>query len=458
MTAAEPTTSAPPVPTATETAAAVRAGTTTARAAVEASLARIAAVDGALGAYQLVRSAAARVEADDVDRRADLAQLPLAGVPMVVKDNVPVAGEPMRDGSAGSDPTPQTTDHEVVRRLRAAGAVVVGLSRVPELCVFGATDSVFGVTRNPWDPTRSPGGSSGGTAAAVAAGTVAVGHGNDGMGSIRIPSACCGLVGVKPGSGVVPADIGNGSWFGMAENGPLATTVADAALVLAVMAGRPELADVVPPTAPLRVAVSVKSPVVGAAVDRSWADAALQTADALAGGGHVVRAVDPPYPTTTALAALVRWFAGTERDAELLADRTRIEPRIARHAALGRIALRAGYPKPSGAERWRAVAERFFADHDVLVTPALAQPPLEAAPWGGRGWLANVLANSRYAPFAAPWNLAGWPAMSVPAGRHPTGTPLSVQLVARPGGEALLLQVAAEIEQLRPWPRLAPLG
>ena len=131
----------------------------------------------------------------------------------------------------------------MVRRLRGAGAVVVGITRVPELCVYGTTDSTYGITHNPWDLDRSPGGSSGGSAAAVASGTVPVAHGNDGMGSIRIPSACCGLVGIKPGLGVVPADLGDGSWFGMAENGPLATTVDDAALMLSVLASRPELAD-----------------------------------------------------------------------------------------------------------------------------------------------------------------------------------------------------------------------
>lgn len=443
-------------PPATETADAVRAGRVTAREAVLAALARIEAVDGEIGAYQVVRRDAALREAEAVDARTDRVTLPLAGVPLAVKDNVPLTGEPMRDGSAGSDPEPQTVDHEVVRRLRAAGAVVVGLTRVPELCVFGATDSVFGITRNPWDGSRSPGGSSGGSAAAVASGTVAVAHGNDGMGSIRIPAACCGLVGLKPGLGTVPAEIGNGSWFDMAENGPLATTVRDCALVLSVLADRPELAVVELLTGGLRVAVSSRSPVVGAPVDAAWAEAARATGAALAGVGHRVLPADPPYPTSAALAATARWFAGTELDAQLLADRSRMEPRTARHAALGRVALRAHAVRPGARDEWRRQAERFFADHDVLVTPALLQPPLQAQAWGRRSWRANVTANTRYGSMAAPWNLAGWPAMAVPAGRHPDGTPLSVQLVARSGGEALLLSVAAQLEQLRPWPRTAP--
>jgi amidase len=446
----------PPVPTALETVAAVRAGTTTSRAAVEASLGRIAAVDGALGAFQVVRGERALEEADEVDRRSDLAELPLAGLPVAVKDNVPVSGEPMRDGSAGSDPAPQQDDHEVVRRLRAAGAVVVGLTRVPELSVFGATDSVFGVTRNPWDLGRTPGGSSGGSAAAVAAGAVAVAHGNDGMGSIRIPSACCGLVGLKPGLDVVPADLWNGSWFGMAENGALGTTVADVALVLSVMAARPELAAAAPASGGLRVALSVRAPAPLTPVDRSWADAARRTADALAGAGHSVREADPPYSTSMMLAATARWTVGTALDVDLLTEPGRIERRVARHAAVGRRLQRRGYPKEAGRRRWQEAAARFFEAHDVLVTPALARPPIEAVRWGTRGWSANLLSNSRYAPFAAPWNLAGWPAMTVPAGLHPGGTPVAVQLVAQPGGEAVLLSVAAQLEQVRPWPRTAP--
>jgi amidase len=169
--------------TAAEIAAAVRAGQVTARAATEAALVRIAERDGPIAAFQVVRREAALREADAVDQRTDRFSLPLAGVPVPIKDNVAVSGEPMRIGSVGSDPVPREFDHEIVRRLRRAGAVVIGLTRVPELCVYGATDSSFGITRNPWDLDRTPGGSSGGAAAAVAAGMVPLAHGNDGMGS-----------------------------------------------------------------------------------------------------------------------------------------------------------------------------------------------------------------------------------------------------------------------------------
>ena len=441
--------------TVAEIAAAVRSGKLTARDATERALERIEKLDDPIGAFQEVRVFRSLHEADAIDARADRNELPLAGVPIPIKDNIPVSGEPMRMGSSGSDPAPQPTDHEIVRRLRDAGAIVVGLTRVPELSVFGATDSAFGMTHNPWDLARTPGGSSGGAAAAVAAGMVPAAHGNDGMGSIRIPSACCGLVGIKPGLGVVPAEVGNGSWFGMAENGPLATTVEDAALLLSVMAGRPELATVATPGM-LRIAVSTKAPLPATPVDEHWAAAVHETEVLLRGAGHAVREEDPPYGQLSAGSELVRWFAGTELDAQLLADRNQMGARTRRHAAAGRLAMRVGLPRDKGRERWQRRAEGFFADLDVLVTPTLAQPPLLAKAWARKGWLSNVWANSHFAPFAAHWNLAGWPAMAVPAGLHPNGTPLSVQLVAKPGGETVLLAVAAQLEKLRPWQRTAP--
>ena len=442
-------------PTATEIAAAVRAGMVTARAATEAALARISARDADIGAFQVVRGEAALREADEVDARHDRGDLPLAGVPIPIKDAVPVAGEPMRVGSAGSDPGPQPRSHVVVDRLREAGAIIVGLTTVPELCTFGATDSVFGTTRNPWDRSRTPGGSSGGAAASVAAGMVPVAHGTDGMGSIRIPSACCGLVGIKPGLGVVPADLGADSWFGMSENGPLATTVDDCALVLSVLAGRPGLAMISePPT--LRVAVSFKSPVQGVLVNRSWAGAARATGGLLREAGHTVRQANPHYGTHTGRSGIGRWMVGVAADSKQLADRTTLEPRTRRHADLGARLQRAGYPKESGRTAWQQKAEAFFAEHDLLVTPGLAQSPLSSQRWSEKGWLTNLVANARYAPFAAPWNLAGYPAMAVPAGVGSDGLPRSVQLVARPGGEALLLAVAAQLELRRPWRRVAP--
>ena len=448
--------------TAVSIAADVRAGRRTAVSEAEESLERIRTRDGDLEAFQVVRGERALSEAADVDARPDRASLPLAGVPVAIKDNVPVAGEPMRDGSASTDPSPRPTDHPVVARIRAAGGVVIGITRVPELCVWGATDSVYGVTRNPWDLGRTPGGSSGGSAAAVASGMVPVAHGNDGMGSVRIPAACTGLVGIKPGLGVVPAELGETSWYGLSENGALATTVDDAALLLSVMAADPSLAVVTPPDRRLRVAVSFSSPVAGIPVDPAWAAAAESAAAILRAQGHDVRRANPVPATslagnTAAIAGLARWFAGTAQDADDVPDPGQLEKRVRVHARVGRALRRTPLMSQRLRDMWIDHARGFLTEYDVLVTPALAQPPIESRRWHDGGWASTVLANARYAPFAAPWNVAQVPAMVVPMGVHPqAGTPVAAQLVAGPGREALLLGVASALEAARPWQRIAP--
>lgn len=444
--------------TAVEIAESVRTGSSTAVAEVTLALERIARLSDEVGSFQVVRAHKALAEAVAVDSRADLSSLPLAGVPVAIKDNIPVAGEPLRDGSAATDPAPQTTDHPVVARLRAAGAIVVGITKVPELCVFGATDSVYGITRNPWNLNRTAGGSSGGSAAAVASGQVTIAHGNDGMGSIRIPAANCGLVGIKPGPGVVPQEIGVDAWFGMSENGPLATTVADAALMLSVMAGNTGLASVVEPTAPLRIAIAGSAASPLAPLDPEWARGLAETAAALRDAGHNVTDVKFPYPGNP-LPLLARWFAGTATDADLL-DVAKLEPRVRTHARLGRLLGRmARDDRP--VEKFRRAVEALFADYDVLVTPTLAAPGIPAIEWHKKSWLSNVRANVAYAPYASPWNYLKWPAASIPAGMHSTArVPLAVQLIAPPranaAGEVLILSLAAQLERIRPWERIAP--
>ncbi|WP_369393718.1 amidase [Streptomyces sp. CG1] len=441
--------------TAAETAAAVRAKEVTPREVVAECLARIERLDGRIGAFRKVRAEASLAEADTVAARADLAELPLAGVPVAVKDNLAVRGESHRDGSAATPGTPAAEDHVTVARLRAAGAVVVGLTNVPELCVFGTTEGVFGITRNPWDTSRTAGGSSGGSAAAVAAGLVPVALGNDGMGSLRIPAANCGLVTLKPGLGVVPAGIGNGDWFGMAENGPLATTVEDLRLTLGVLAGGADVPPAQEP-APRRIAVALRSPLAGVAVSRPYTTAVREAAGVLARAGHQVRRAEPPYPLSLGVTALRHWTAGTAVDAAGL-DRARLARRTRVHADLGRRFVRSVRTGDSR-ERLRARLTPFFTEHDVLLTPALARRSPAAGPWHERGWLCNVLANTAYSPFTPPWNLTGWPAMSVPFGTLPSGAPCAVQLVGRPGTEAVLLELAEELEGLRPWRRTAPMA
>ena len=439
---------------ATEIAAAVRSGEVTARAVVAEHLARIRAINGELGAFRAIRQQQALVEAGVVDARADRADLPMAGVPVAVKDNTAVAREAIRSGSAATPDKPAAADHEVVRRLRAAGAVVVGLSSMPELGLFPMGDSVYGITRNPWRLERTPGGSSAGAAVAVAAGMVPLAQGNDGLGSIRIPAACCGLVGLKPGPGVIPPPFEkNNPWFGLAEHGPLATTVADAALLFAVMADRPKWAQVATPDRPLRVAVSTRAG-TGPPVDRQYKIAARTAGEVLADAGHHVQTSDPPYPMTLGATVMATWCVCADDCVQQL-NWQKLNRPIRTHARVGRLTRRLGLPRPQAPERWRNRLGRFFTNVDVLITAALAQPPPAAVRWSDRGWLRNVVA-SRYSVLAPPWNLAGWPAAVVPAGLHRTGVPLAVQVVAPPGGERLLLAVAHQLELAKPWRRIAP--
>ncbi|TQF75030.1 amidase [Rhodococcus spelaei] len=437
--------------TASSIAARVRAGALAPTEAVELALARIAERDLQLGAFVAVRSDQARAEATELAARGDLANLPLAGVPIAVKDNVPVAGHRLGNGSRAGSPLPSSADHPVVARLRAAGAIVVGLTAVPELCLWGTTDTPEVITRNPWNPSRTAGGSSGGSAVAVAAGMVPAAHGADGMGSIRIPSAACGVVGIKPGRGLVPAELGVDSWFGMSENGPIATTVADVALLLSVMADRPDLAEVTEPGS-LRIAVSTRSPLAFVRVDPHWRAAAERAAAALGGSGHHVATAELPYPANP-LPLIARWTAGTAADAADL-DPALLQRRTRGHAAVGRRLAR--FVKAEQVERLHRTLYEYFAEHDVVITPTLAAVPVASSRWSEKSWLSNVVANVRYAPFPSLWNLAGWPAASVPAGIHPqTGTPLGVQIAAPPGSEGKILAVAAQLEQLLPWTRVA---
>ncbi|WP_432199129.1 amidase, partial [Streptomyces sp. bgisy027] len=439
--------------TATEIAAAVREKRATPREVVAEHLARIERLDGGIGAFRVVRAEAALAEADEVASRGDLAELPLAGVPVAVKDNLAVRGESKRVGSAATPDIPSAEDHVTVARLRAAGAVVVGLTNVPELCVFGTTEGVHGTARNPWDTSRTAGGSSGGSAAAVAAGMVPIALGNDGMGSLRIPAANCGLVTIKPGTGVVPAGISDGDWFGMSENGPLATTVEDARLMLSVLAGT----EVVRPATPgtYRIAVSLRSPMAGVAVSKPYASAAREAAGLLIKAGHQVRRADPPYPMSLGVTSLTHWTAGTAVDAQGL-DARQLTRRTRVHAAVGRRFVDRVRVSASRAELRRRL-EPFFDEYDVLLTPALARRSPRSEPWHERGWLRNIMANTNYSPLTPPWNLTGWPAMAVPLGTLPSGAPTAVQLVGRPGSEAQLLALAERMEELRPWRRTAPL-
>ena len=446
-------------------AARVRAGTLSPVAAVEACLTRIAAADGRVGAFRRVRATEALAEAAALAERRDLAELPLAGVPVAVKDNLPVTGEAMRLGTRASPDAPQPGDHPVVARLRAAGAVVVGLTAVPELCIWPFGESALGTSRNPWDLTRTAAGSSGGSAAAVAAGMVPLAVGNDGLGSIRIPAAACGLVGVKPGAGVVPSEVGEGSWFGFSENGPIATTVEDAALMLGVLAGAPALSGATGETlgdrpASLRVALATRSPAGGVRVDPAAAAAAERVAALLGEAGHQVVRRAPPAPTLDALHVMAVWGLGAARDLDAMltagADPAHFEARTHAHARMGRLLGRLGLGGPAARAKLRAHFRAFFDDVDVLVTPTLARTAPAAEGWVAGGWGRSLASAVAFAPFPGAWNAAGVPALTLPVSRGADGLPLGVQLVGPPGAEARLLALAALVERALPWPRVAP--
>jgi amidase len=441
---------------AVEIAERVRSGDVTAVEVVRAHLAHIEAVDPRIGAFRVVRAEAALVEAAAVDASSDRGSLPLAGVPVGIKDNVSVAGEICTDGSPACPERTATTDHPVVARLRAAGAVVVGITRAPELCVYPMTDGPGTVTRNPWDTARSPAGSSGGSAAAVASGSVPLAHGNDGMGSLRLPAAACGLVTLKPGRGVVPAQIGFDDWSGMAVNGALATTVADVAVAHAVMAGGTP-GEPAPPDRPLRIALSTRSPLPGVRADAETLAALDAVVALLVAAGHTVVRREPPISTGAAAGTLARYMAGVHDDAEHLGiDRPALQPRHRTHARIGRLVRRAGLVRPRTAQRCRERMVAFFDDVDLLLGPVSTGPPLPARPWHERSFVSNLTASARWAPFTGIWNLAGLPAVVVPAGMHSEGLPVGVQFVGPPGAETRLLWIAGELERRQPWRRYAP--
>jgi amidase len=459
--------------TAVGLAAAVRSGQASPVEVLEEHLERITALDGRLGAFRVLRTGQVRAEARALEHRGDLAGLPLAGVPVAIKDNVDLAGLPTRNGSAATTDRPAAADAELVRRLREAGALLVGKTSVPELCLWPFTESeAFGITRNPWSLDHTPGGSSGGSAAAVAAAMVPIALATDGGGSIRMPASNCGLLGIKPGHGVVPfPEAGVSTWSQMSEFGPLATTVADLGLALDVLtggvpggrAGPPEKSGstnyraVAPPERPLRIGISAKPGAVGVKVHPEVRAAMEATAQVLADAGHQVETTDPPWRNGDAAPFLQRVFYGCAEDTDRLSWEA-LEPRTRAEARVGRL-LRRVRPAPSGPpERVLARYRAWFADHDVLLSPTLAAPPLRIGAYHGRGLGRTILGLSAYMPFCPPLNLVGFPAASVPATTSADGLPIGVQLAAAPGGEGLLLSLARQLETLRPWPRHAPLA
>jgi amidase len=437
------------------------------RELVELCLRRIESINPKLNAFRVTLAEQALAEADALDGL----DRPLAGVPFAVKDEMALAGQVPTRGSRSYGP-PAAADAEIVRRLRAAGAIPIGVTNVPELMIFPWTASeANGITRNPWNLQRTPGGSSGGSAAAVAAGMVPAATAADGGGSIRIPAACCGLVGMKPSRGRVSLSPDRQGWLGLTSFGALARSVSDSALLLDAIHGPVAGdADAAPPfggsyveaaarpPARLRVAVSRKLPpgVIAKLSDEQRA-AWDGTADLLSELGHDVQQRDPAYGLAGVL-FIQFWVRGTYEVARETPDQTKLERSTRQMAAAGHFLVH-GRRRQELLRRREASTARLlelWQDYDVLMTPGLASTAIRAEGGYGRSAVAAIDTAARFTPWTAAWNLTGQPAVTVPAGLGADGLPLSVQLVGRPGSEDVLYSLAGQIEAARPWEHHRP--
>ena len=452
----------------------VRRGDVTPTELVEIYLERIERLDPELNSYRVVLPERARADAKRVEERLAAGEgerMALAGVPIALKDTEDLEGEVTCWGTAGFD-EPAAADGEMVRRVRQAGAVVLGKTNLPELAICGFTETeAWGITRNPWDPDTTPGGSSGGSGAAVAAGLCAGASASDGAGSIRIPAALCGLFGLKPQRDRISLAPFREHWHGLSVAGSLARSVADSALWLDVCHGDVNGGPPTPEqsfsqaarTRPgrLRIAYSAKAPFLAAPpIVRDEVKAALgKTADLLRSLGHDVEARDPDWGLI-GNNVLPRYLNGASSDVERVPHPERLERRTHGFARLGRlqggrIVRRARRAEAKDARRIYSI----FDGCDVLVTPTVGDVPVEVGRWAGKGAVRTVLGMSRAYPYCAPWNHLGNPAASVPAGFTAAGNPLAVQLVGRPNDEATLLSLAAQLESERPWAdRLPPVS
>jgi amidase len=439
----------------------------------ETLLGRIERLDPALNAFRIVLHEEALAEAAARDKEAPGARerKPLHGVPIAIKDELDVSGHLTTFGGAARTKRAQA-DSEPVRRLRAAGAVIIGKTRMPEFGQWPFTESAAGgYTRNPWDPTKTPGGSSGGTAAAVAAGLTAAGLGGDGGGSIRIPAACCGLFGLKPQRGRVSTAPASDLWHALGTVGPLTRGVRDSALIYDVIRGNlpsdryrahePAVSFThAAQTEPrrLRIAVCARPSARGVKLDREQAAALERTAEMLRELGHDVRDRELSYPPLEP-AFVPQFYGGVREEAAMVERADLLERRTKQTLAIARAfpPRTVSWAVTHGA-RLAAKINRCFEDHDLLLTPTIASVPRSVGALDGIGSLHASLRAVPYVAYTAVWNVCGNPAASVPAGFTETGLPLAAQLVAPPHDAPALLAVAAQLERVSPWrERLPPL-
>lgn len=453
-------------------AAAVAAGRTSAVAMVEEALDRIARLDPAINAVVGLRAEAARREAQAVDAAVARGEPagPLAGVPVLVKDLEDVAGMPTTQGSLlFADAPPATEDSLIPARLRAAGAIVVGKTNLPEFATEGFTDNLlFGATGNPWALTRSPGGSSGGSAAAVAAGLVPIATATDGGGSIRIPAAFCGLVGLKPTHGVIgryPAH----DWIDFSTFGPFATSVADLRLLLSVESGptagdptaRPRGWAIDPTPPPARLYAAHRTSDLGPlppGIARSFEDAVGALADVLS---LPVTWLEPREFFTGGDPDL-DWFTLATTEHVAAFGRERVSTNLGRMHPATRAFMELGLA--TGIDEYLAARRRRFGyvrridgllgRSDLLLTPTVASEGWSAdgrlTPDGEPGMLPPEVFST------AVQNMTGHPAISLPAGCSANGVPFGLQITAPRHADGLLLDVAAAWEVTHPWPEVAP--
>jgi amidase len=460
-----------------ELAALIRSGELSALELVQASLDRIGELEPRINAFTHVAHESA-LEAARAIGAGD--PRPFAGVPIAVKDNRAVAGMPLTMCSDLFGDYVAPHDAYLVRRLRDAGFVIVGKTTLPENGILPTTESRrFGPTANPWALDRTPGGSSGGSAAAVAAGMVPIAHGNDGGGSIRIPAACCGLVGLKPARGRVSVGPDAGQGFLVAD-GVLTRTVADTAAALDVLAGY-EPGDATwatPPPGPylqlmasepmrLRIGLVLNPPLDDAELDPVNEAAARDAAALLVSLGHHVEEYEAPWSGRGLLSDFTRAFGPATAMATFIGGRLAgrepsaddVEPltwKIWEHArdqnTISQLAAQGALER---------VARRLVADlgrFDVVVTPGLGRRPVPTGEIHGRGpdpW-GHYRRSGAFTPYTAIVNVMGVPAIMLPLYQGDDGLPTGVQLIGPPEREELLLALGAQLERALPWAGRAP--